>query len=77
MRETQEFKFRAFSGQGMWSLWLRDLRYEEKRVPRLSMKPLQYRVATGGVAPTQFFFFKVLLQRTPDRTNPALSFLCV
>lgn len=75
MGETQEFKFRALSGQGTWSLWLCDLGYEEKRVPRLSMEPLQYRVATGGVVPTQFL--KVLLQRTPNRTNPTLSFLCV
>lgn len=63
MRETQsssselcldkEFKSRALSGQGARSLWLCDLGYEEKRVPRLSIKgfPLQYRVVTGA-APT-------------------------
>lgn len=52
---NSEFRFRALSGQGTRSLWLCDLGYEEKRVPRLSIKgfPLQYRVATG-VAPTQF-----------------------
>lgn len=71
---NSEFKFRALEkergacGSVTWDM---------RRVPGLSMKgfPFQYRVATGGVVPTQFL--KVLLQRTPNRTNPALSFLRV
>lgn len=37
--------------------------------------PFTVQSGTGGVVPTQFL--QVLLRRTPNRTNPTLSFLCV